>query len=66
MPANYVGVDGLVERSDLGTLNRAGVPAVMIECGNMRRAADAALFESPDGRRRIAQGIAAAVAAWRE
>lgn len=63
-PATYVGVDGVVERGDLGTLNRAGVPAVMVECGNMHHPGDAEVFASPDGRRRIAAAVAEAVASW--
>ena len=35
-PANYVGEDGLDERSDLAGLNLAEVPAVLVELGNMR------------------------------
>ena len=40
--ANYIaGGDGLDVRSDLGTLNLADVPAVMVELGNMRNASEA-------------------------
>lgn len=62
--SNYVGVGGLIERGDLGTLNRAGVPAVMIEAGNMRHASDASVLESIDGRQRIARAIAATLVEW--
>ena len=42
--ATYVGGGGIVARTDLGTLNHARVPAVMLEAGNMRNAADAAFL----------------------
>jgi N-acetylmuramoyl-L-alanine amidase len=57
-PATYLGGAGLVARSDLGGLRLSDVPKVFIETGNMRNAADAALFESRRGRLRIARGIA--------
>jgi N-acetylmuramoyl-L-alanine amidase len=57
-PSTYVGDDGLDERDDLGTLNRARVPAVMVEAGNLRNAEDAALLTSPEGRSRLADALA--------
>ena len=63
-PSNYVGSNGLIQRSDLGTLNRAGVPAVMIECGNMRNASDLALLRSPAGQQRIAAAFTAGARAY--
>jgi N-acetylmuramoyl-L-alanine amidase len=62
-PADYIGQDGLDERTDLGTLNRADVPAVMLEAGNLRNAADAALLSDPAGRDRLAAALASAVSA---
>jgi N-acetylmuramoyl-L-alanine amidase len=56
--STYAGSNGLDERSDLGGLRLSDVPKVFIETGNMRSAADAALFESRGGRLRIARGIA--------
>jgi N-acetylmuramoyl-L-alanine amidase len=60
--SNYIGVNGIIERSDLGGLNLSNVPKVFIESGNMRNATDAALLESPNFReleaRALAQGIA--------
>jgi N-acetylmuramoyl-L-alanine amidase len=63
-PANYVAHDGLDERTDLGTLNRADVPAIMLEAGNLRNADDAALLTDEAGRARVADALAAAVAAF--
>lgn len=63
-PADYVGRDGLVERDDLGTLNRAGVPAVMVEMGNMRNSSDLAQLADPARRQAIADAIARAVSTF--
>jgi N-acetylmuramoyl-L-alanine amidase len=61
-PANYLGGGtGLVVRGDLGTLNRAGVTAVMLEAGNLRNDADRAVLTSADGQRRVADALAAAL-----
>ena len=60
-PANYIGADGLDERTDLGTLNRSDVPAVMLEAGNLRNAADADLLTDPAGRARVADALATAI-----
>lgn len=57
-PSTYIGRQGLIQRGDLGTLNRAGVPAIMLEAGNMKNPSDLALFTSDDGRRRLATAIA--------
>ena len=62
-PATYLGGGtGTVARTDIATLNRAGVPGVMVECGNMRNAADLARLRSPEGQQAIAEAIASAVA----
>jgi N-acetylmuramoyl-L-alanine amidase len=61
-PSTYFGVDGLVERSDLGGLNLSNVPKVFVETGNMRNATDAALLESSDFRERAAEALAAGLA----
>jgi N-acetylmuramoyl-L-alanine amidase len=57
-PATYLGGNGLVARSDLGGLRLSDVPKVFVETGNMRNAADAAIFQARRGRQRIARGIA--------
>jgi N-acetylmuramoyl-L-alanine amidase len=63
--ANYIaGGDGLDFRSDLGTLNLSDVPTVMVECGNMRSATDAAVMTSAAGRDRYAAALADAVGAF--
>ncbi len=60
-PSTYIGSQGLDVRTDLGTLNRADVPAVMLEAGNLRNADDAAMLTGAAGRARIADALAAAV-----
>ena len=60
-PADYIGSEGLDERTDLGTLNRSDVPAVMLEAGNLRNAGDAALLTGDQGRGRVAAALARAV-----
>ena len=42
--STYTGTGGLNARADLAGLNLNDVPAVYVECGNMRNAADAALM----------------------
>ena len=56
--ATYIaGGGGLDHRSDLGGLNLSTRPSILVECGNMRNAADAARITSPAGRQRIAQAL---------
>jgi N-acetylmuramoyl-L-alanine amidase len=62
--SNYVGSAGLDQRKDLGTLNRAGVPAVIVESGNMANAADIAMLRSADGQSRLADAFLAAIASF--
>jgi N-acetylmuramoyl-L-alanine amidase len=64
-PATYVGGgSGLVERSDIVTVNRAGVPAVMLESGNLHNPADLALLRSDAGQQRIASAVTAAAVTY--
>jgi N-acetylmuramoyl-L-alanine amidase len=62
--ANYLGSNGLFGRPDLGGLNLSDRPTALIECGNMRNAADAAVLSSATGRQRIANAIAAGIVAY--
>jgi N-acetylmuramoyl-L-alanine amidase len=63
--ANYIGKkNGLNVRSDLGGLNVAKVPAVMIESGNMRNPGDAAKMKSPQERQKMAESLARGLAAF--
>ncbi len=65
LPASdYLGEDGLDERTDLGGLNLSTVPKVFLEAGNMRNAEDAELLEDPQWREEAAVVAAGAVAAF--
>lgn len=59
--STYDGVDALASRNDLAGLNLTTVPKVLIECGNMRNATDAALLVSPAWQRRAATAMAQAI-----
>jgi N-acetylmuramoyl-L-alanine amidase len=57
--------DGAISRrADLATLNHAERPAVMLELGEMRHPAEGAVMESPDGRQRYADAVAAGLEVW--
>ena len=55
------GGDGLAVRGDLGTLNWADIPTVMVELGNMRAAGDAYRMTHLSGRQRYADALTRAV-----
>ncbi len=60
--ADYTaGGDGLDRRGDLGTLNLADIPTVMVELGNLRNRRDARALTSDAGRVRAARGLVGAV-----
>jgi N-acetylmuramoyl-L-alanine amidase len=62
MPVStYDGTGGVVYRDDLAGLNLTTVPKVLIECGNMRNATDAALLTSPAWQRLAARAMADAI-----
>ncbi len=63
-PATYIGVGGLYPRADSAGLNLAEFPAVLIELGNMRNAAEAAAMESEKGRQAYAEAVTAAIVAY--
>jgi N-acetylmuramoyl-L-alanine amidase len=62
--SDYVGTDGLDSRGDLAGLNLSTVPAVYVECGNMRNSVDATWMSSPAGRQALAGRLAAGVLAF--
>lgn len=57
---------GVWKRSDLATLNFSEVPAAMVELGEMRNPADAALMKSDTGQERYAQSLFDGLKAWAE
>lgn len=63
-PANYIGQGGLYPRSDLTGLNLAQYPSILVELGNMKNAADAALIESPEGRQKYADAVVRGIAGF--
>jgi N-acetylmuramoyl-L-alanine amidase len=62
--STYDGTDGLAPRDDLAGLNLTTVPKVLIECGNMRNATDAALLTSSDFQRQAALALAQAITTY--
>ena len=62
--STYDGVDGLQPRDDLAGLNLTTVPKVLIECGNMRNATDAALLVSPAFQQAAAAAMAQAITSF--
>jgi N-acetylmuramoyl-L-alanine amidase len=60
-PSNAYGGDGYDVRRDLGTLNMADVPTVMVELGNMRNAGEARCMRSVSCRGRYAAGLATGI-----
>ncbi|OLZ60307.1 N-acetylmuramoyl-L-alanine amidase [Amycolatopsis keratiniphila] len=59
--STYLGSNGLAPRADLGGLNLSTRPAALVECGNMRNAAEAAAMASEEGRQQYAAVIAKAI-----
>ena len=59
--STYYGTNGLQTRKDLGTLNLADVPTVMVELGNMKNAGDAARMTSAAGRDHYAAALVAGI-----
>ena len=63
-PSTYRGTDGLYGRSDLAGLNLAQYPSILIEMGNMKNAADAAVLESAGSREQMAAAVTSGIAAY--
>jgi N-acetylmuramoyl-L-alanine amidase len=62
--SSYDGNRGIALRNDLAGLNLTTVPKVLLECGNMRNATDAALLTSARFQERAARALVAATAAF--
>jgi N-acetylmuramoyl-L-alanine amidase len=62
--SNYDGTNGISYRDDLAGLNLTTVPKVLIECGNMRNATDAALLIRPSFQRLAARAFAEAITSY--
>lgn len=63
-PANYIGTQGLYGRADLAGLNLAKYPAVLVELGDMRNPAEAAVMETVEGRQRYAAAVVDGIVAY--
>jgi N-acetylmuramoyl-L-alanine amidase len=59
--STYDGVHGITLRDDLAGLNLTTVPKVLIECGNMRNATDAAMLVRSSFQRLTARAFAQAI-----
>ncbi len=59
--SDYYGHNGYISRSDLAGLNLTTMPKVLIECGNMNNASDAALLVRPSAQKMIAAALTAAI-----
>ncbi|WP_343953427.1 N-acetylmuramoyl-L-alanine amidase [Nonomuraea longicatena] len=56
--STYIGRKGLDFRDDLGGLNLSTVPKVLVEAGNMKNPGEAAKFQNPAFRQRLAEALA--------
>ena len=63
-PSTYRGTDGLYGRADLAGLNLAQYPSILIEMGNMKNAAEAAVMASIEGQARYAAAVTKGIAAY--
>lgn len=63
-PSTYIGSNGLYGRSDLTGLNLAEYPSILVECGNMKNAQDAAAMATPQGRQTYANAVAQGIVAY--
>lgn len=59
--SNYDGIDGITPRDDLAGLNLTTVPKVLIECGNMKNAADARILTSRHFQQQVASALETAI-----
>ena len=62
--SDYYGHNGVIFRNDLAGLNLTTVPKVLVECGNMPNAADAALLASRSFQREIADAFTSAIVSF--
>ncbi len=63
-PSNYLGEDGLDERSDVAGPALTEVPLAFVEMGNGSNPADAKVLESPEGQAKHAKAIAVGIATY--
>jgi N-acetylmuramoyl-L-alanine amidase len=63
-PNKAYGKDAISRRPDLAGLNNASVPAVIVECGEMRNPDEAKLMESKSGRTKYANALFQGIVDW--
>ncbi|WP_209324703.1 N-acetylmuramoyl-L-alanine amidase [Brevibacterium renqingii] len=63
-PNSAYGKDAISRRPDLAGLNNASVPAVIVECGEMRNPTEAKLMESKTGRAKYADALFQGIVDW--
>lgn len=64
IPNQAYGKDAISRRPDLAGLNNASVPAVIVECGEMRNPAEAKLMESKSGQSKYAAALFDGIVDW--
>jgi N-acetylmuramoyl-L-alanine amidase len=62
--STYDGTNGVSYRTDLAGLNLTTEPKVLIECGNMRNATDAAMLVSPSFQQAAARSMTSAIVSF--
>jgi N-acetylmuramoyl-L-alanine amidase len=62
--SSYIANGYYPDSTTTGTINLSHGPVITIECLDMRNSSDAAIATDPNGRQRIAAGIAAGVTAF--
>ena len=62
--STYIGSQGISLRPDLAGLNLAARPTALVECANMRNAAEAKVVSSAEGRQRYAVALAGGILAF--
>lgn len=63
-PNSAYGKDAISRRPDLAGLNNASVPAVIVECGEMRNADEAKTMESKSGQKKYANALLQGIVDW--
>lgn len=63
-PNSAYGKNAISRRPDLAGLNNASVPAVIVECGEMRNRDDAKTMESKSGQQKYAEALMQGIVDW--
>lgn len=63
-PNSAYGKDAISRRPDLAGLNNASVPAVIVECGEMRNPDEAKIMESKSGHKKYADALLEGIVDW--